>query len=272
MFAEERMQRILALLETQPAIRVGELCSLLGASEASIRRDLRKLQETGLLKRTHGGAVRNDLAAFELSMAQKEDRFKAEKISIARVAAHLVRDEETIMLDAGTTTLELARQLNRRRRLTVVTNALNIARELAATQVEVSVTGGSLRRKTLSLVGPLAEGTLAGLHVDKLFLAANGVDLRKGVTTPNLAEARTKRAMVESAAQVIVVADHSKLGRVAFSQVCPIDHVHCLITDAEAPAEFVRTLRRRGVKVLLAGERVAPRGERARGAEKDEKP
>lgn len=254
MFAEQRKQKILELLSRDQSVRVTGLCLLFQASPASIRRDLQELQEAGLLTRTHGGAITNRTAAFEPSLAEKEDCLRAEKMAIARVAMRLVQEGDTVMLDAGSTTLEIARLLRQRQGVTVLTNALNIALELVSANIDVTLTGGTLRQKTQSLVGPITENVLAGLHVDKLFLATNGLDLRKGLTTPNVSEAQSKRAMINSAREVIVVADHSKFGCVAFSQICPLNKVHHLITDAGAPAEFIRALAKEGVKVTQADE------------------
>jgi DeoR family fructose operon transcriptional repressor len=254
LFAEQRKQRILEILNRDQSVRAADLCLLLQASPASVRRDLQELEQAGRLTRTHGGAVSNGTAAFEPSLAEKEDRLRAEKMAIGRVAMELIKQGETVMLDAGSTTLEIARLLRRTRGVTVLTNALNIALELVSSEIEVTVTGGTLRQRTQSLVGPITENVLAGLHVDKLFLATNGLDLKRGLTTPNVSEAQSKRAMIESAREVIVVADHGKFGCVAFSQICSFDKVHCLITDAAAPAEFLKAVARIGVKVMQAGE------------------
>ncbi len=254
MFSEQRQQKILEILRTEQFVRASDLQNMLDASQASIRRDLQALEEAGLLKRTHGGASANQTAGFEASLVQKEDRFKTEKAAIARIAVSLIKDGETVMLDAGSTTLQIARQLRHRRNIKVVTNAVNIAWELSSSEVEVTVTGGTLRRNTLALVGPIACATLAGLHVDKLFLATNGLDLRRGLTSPNLTEAQAKRAMLDSAREVILVTDHSKFGRIAFTQVCGLDRVQYLITDARAPVEFVQALEKLRVHVLVAHE------------------
>lgn len=252
MFAEERKQQILAALQRSPAVRAVDLGRTLRTSLATIRRDLADLERSGLLKRTHGGAISNSIATSEPSLAQKEDQYQIEKAAIAAVAASLVQDGDTILLDAGSTTRQIARELRHRRRLTVVTNALNIASELASSDLEVIVTGGQVRRGVLSQVGLIAEQAIAGLHVDKLFLAANGVDLRKGVTTPNLAEARTKRAMVDSASEVILVADHSKFGRVTFGRVCGFDRLHGVITDDGIPDEIAEAIVELGVQLHVA--------------------
>jgi DeoR family fructose operon transcriptional repressor len=265
MFSEQRRQKIMEILKAEQFVRVSHLERVLNASQASVRRDLRALEEAGLLKRTHGGASSNQASGFELTLVQKEDRFKAEKAAIAKVAVGLIADGETVMLDAGSTTLQIARELKQRRNIKVVTNAVNVAWELSESEVEVTVTGGTLRRNTLALVGPLAGNALTGLHVDKLFLATNGMDLKQGLTSPNLIEAQTKKAMLDSAREVILVADHSKLGRIAFTQVCRLDRVHCVITDAGAPQDFIQALEKLHINVLIAGQlpRRAEHAERA---------
>jgi DeoR family fructose operon transcriptional repressor len=236
-FAEERKQQIMAILQRTPAVRVTELGRSLKVSVASVR------------------AVTNQLATFEPSLAAKEDRYRSEKAAIAAMAARLVRPGDTVFLDSGSTTRAIALQLRERRGLTVVTNALNIGWELASSSVDLILTGGQVRRGILSQVGPLAERALASFRVDKLFLAANGIDLDKGVTTPNLAEAQTKRAMVESAGEVILVADHSKFGRVTFSHICDLDRVHTIITDDALPRRLAAAMQKRGVKLHLVAVR-----------------
>jgi DeoR family transcriptional regulator, fructose operon transcriptional repressor len=251
-FAEERKQQILAALKRAPAIRAVDLGRTLGTSLASIRRDLADLERSGLLKRTHGGAISNDLVALEPSLAEKEDQYQAEKAAIGAAAASLVQPGDTIFLDAGSTTRHIARELHRHRNLTVVTNALSVASELASSDLEIILTGGQLRRGVLSQVGPIAEQAIASLHVDKLFLAANGIHLTKGITTPNIIEARTKRAMVDNAKEVFLVADHSKFGRVTLGRVCGVDRVHAVVTDAALPDRFVTAFAARGLRLHLA--------------------
>ncbi|RKO65794.1 DeoR/GlpR family DNA-binding transcription regulator [Desulfofundulus salinus] len=252
MFAEERRQKILEIIGREQVVKVLDLSAYFNVSEATIRRDLQELEEAGFLKRTHGGAISNQAATFEPSLAEKEDQYQAEKIAIAGIAVQLVQEGDTVMLDAGSTTLQIARQLKQKRNITIVTNAVNIAWELAAGNAEVILLGGNLRRRTLSLVGPITENILSGLYVDKLFLATNGLDLKKGLTTPNLAEAQTKKAMLNSAKEVILVADHSKFGRVSFSHICNLDRINCLITDNGAPAAVLNALKKQGIKVLVA--------------------
>lgn len=252
MFVEERKQRILTALHRTPAVRVAELSRALRVSTASIRRDLADLERAGLLKRTHGGAITPRLAALEPSLAEKEDQYHVEKAAIGALAAGFIEEGDTILLDAGSTTRQIALELRHRRRVIVVTNALNIAWELASTDLEVVLTGGQLRRGILSHVGPLAEQAIAALHVDKLFLAANGVDIDKGVTTPSLIEAQTKRTMVARATRVILVADHTKFGRVTFSRICGLDQVHDVVTDDRLPAAMANAVAEAGPKVHVA--------------------
>lgn len=252
MFAEERKRQILELLAQEQSIKVPDLSALFNVSEVTVRRDLQELEDAGFLKRTHGGAVSN-LTGFEPTQAEKEDQYQEEKVAIADVAVQLVREGDTVILDAGSTTLQIARHLRNKKDLTVLTNAINIAWELRTGTVEVVLLGGYLRQRTLSLVGPITENTLSGFHVDKLFLATNGLDLERGLTTPNLTEAQTKKAMIKSAKEVIVVADHSKFNRVAFSQICGLDRVSRLITDAGVPAGILNALKDLGIDVLIAG-------------------
>ena len=262
MFVEERKQRILTALHRTPAVRVAELSRTLRVSTASIRRDLADLERAGLLKRTHGGAVTPRLAALEPSLAEKEDQHHAEKAAIAALAVGLIEQGDTILLDSGSTTRQIARELRHHRDVIVVTNALNIAWELASSDLEVVLTGGQLRRGILSQVGPLADQAIASLHVDKLFLAANGIDLEKGVTTPSLIEAETKRTMVGRATRVILVADHTKFGRVTFSRICSLGEVHDLVTDDRLPASTAKTIADLGVRVHLASPGARPAGRR----------
>jgi DeoR family fructose operon transcriptional repressor len=252
MFGEQRKQQILSALHRTPAVRVTELSRALRVSTASIRRDLSELERAGFLKRTHGGAITPRLATLEPSLAEKEDRYQREKTAIGALSATLIDDGATIFLDAGSTTRQIARELRHRRGLTVVTNALNIAWDLASTEVEIVLVGGHVRRGILSLVGPLAEQAIGSLHVDKLFLAANGVHLEKGISTPSVIEAQTKRTMLGRAAEVVLVADHTKFGRVTFSRICGLEVVHAVVSDDRLPAATANAIRDLGPKVHLA--------------------
>ncbi|GAF25773.1 transcriptional regulators of sugar metabolism [Moorella thermoacetica Y72] len=256
MFSNERKQKIIEILLQTPSVRVAELSNLFQVSEVTIRRDLQELEAAGLLKRTHGGAVSITTASFEPALVEKEEEHLEEKKAIARAAVDLIAEGDTILLDAGSTTLQLARLLkaNKKQRLTVVTNALNVAWELAFVEtIDLILTGGHLRNRTLSAVGPIADNTLQGLYVDKVFLATNILDVERGLTTPNIYEAQTKQKMVKAGCEIIVLADHSKFGRISLGLICPVTAVDRIITDAGAPAEDLARLKERGVEVIVAG-------------------
>jgi DeoR family fructose operon transcriptional repressor len=220
-----------------------------------VRRDLRDLEEQELLRRTHGGAVamlQND--NNEPSFLEKEDRFQQQKLEIASSALSLIREGDTIMLDSGTTTYHLAKLLKNFQRLTVVTNSVMVAQELANEKnIELLLTGGTLRPETLAMVGPLAERAIESVHVDKLFLATNGFDIETGLTTPNLLEAATKKRMIRSAQQVILLADHSKFGRVSFSRFGDAEDINLLITDSLVSPAAAQLFEEAGIVVTLAG-------------------
>lgn len=253
MFPEERRRRILEQMRAGEAVAVCDLAAEFGVSESSVRRDLAELERSGLLARTHGGALPVEGTMEEPTFAEKTAVHLPEKSAIARVAAGLVKDGQSIILDAGTTTLGIARLLKQRRDLTVVTNAFHIAAELAdSPAIRVIVTGGEVKGNTFALIGPAAERMLASVNVDTVFLGTNGIDLQRGLTTPTEAEAAVKRSMIASARHTIVVADHTKLGRVAFATIAPVTAARTLVTDRFFDPVAVRELRTRGVEVLLA--------------------
>jgi DeoR family transcriptional regulator of aga operon len=245
----ERLNAILEELASDGAVGVAELVARLGVSAATVRRDLELLEEQRLLTRTHGGAVGHGVL-YELPLRYKSARHHDEKRRIAAAAAVLVEDGAAVGLTGGTTCTEVARELVERQRLTVVTNALNIAGELAIRpNLKLVVTGGYARPESYELVGPLAERSLAGLNLDVVFLGTDGISREAGLTTHHEVEAHTDLALIERARRVVVVADSSKIGLVAFAQICPIERIHELITDAGAPAAKVAELREAGVAV-----------------------
>jgi DeoR family transcriptional regulator, aga operon transcriptional repressor len=244
----ERLGRILELLARDGTVTVPALAGELGVSQATIRRDLQALGEQRLLERSHGGAVAHG-TAHELPVRYRTGRSE-EKRRIARAAADLVTDGAVIALTGGTTTTEVARTLALRQGLTIVTNALNIAVELAVRpDLKLIVTGGVARSASYELVGSLADETLRGLNVDVAFVGVDGVDARRGLTTQNEVEAATNRALMARASSTIVVADASKLGRVALAQIAPVEAADRLITNEGADAEQVARLRAAGLAV-----------------------
>lgn len=245
----ERLSAILEELSSDGTVGVTELVGSLGVSAATVRRDLELLEQQKLLARTHGGAVAQGVL-YELPLRYKSARHQDEKRRIATAAARLVEDGAAIGLTGGTTTTEVARAVIERERLTVVTNALNIASELAIRpNLKLVVTGGYARTESYELVGPLAEQSLAGLNLDVVFLGTDGISAEAGLTTHHEVEAHTDLALIDRARRVVVVADSSKIGRVAFAQICRVERVHALITDADADPRLVAGLREAGVEV-----------------------
>lgn len=230
MFAEERRNEILNLIESGKPVKVGDLSQRFGVSESTIRRDLQELENGGVIQRTHGGAI-SVQSSFELSYQEKEVRNFEEKQKIAKAAAELVKDGESVFLDSGTTTLQIALAL-RGKSITIATNSMDVAQVFSDdSSVEVIVLGGSLRKSIRSLVGYLTNEMLGRLHFDKVFLAANAVDPELGVTTPNLLEAETKSHMVRAGKEVILVMDHSKIWEKSMCKICSLDEINLLLTD-----------------------------------------
>ena len=231
-FAEERKAKILELLNKNRKLLVPELCEYFKVSPATIRNDLRELGEGGMLKRTHGGALLNDKARYEPDSSQKQVSYPSQKKLIARMAASLIDDGDTIALDTGTTTMELAKLLVGKKGITVVTNDLQIASMLeTAGDVSVILTGGILKKKFHCLIGPLAISSLNGLHVDKVFMGTNGITAEHGCSTPDLEQAEIKSCMAGIASEIIVIADSSKFGRKSFAGFLSADRIDKIVTD-----------------------------------------
>ena len=245
----ERLDGILARLASDGSVSVRELTETLGASPATVRRDLTLLEQQNLLSRSHGGAVGINGLLYELPVRYRGGQHAEEKSRIAGAAVERIADAQTVGLTGGTTTTEVARRL-RERTLTVVTNAVNIASELVISEsIRLVVTGGVARPQSYELIGPLAEATLEGLNVDVMFLGVDGVNA-SGAATHDEIEAQTDRKMVERSTRVIVVCDSSKIGRSALSSICPLSQIDELITDVDAPAERLDPLRAAGVEVV----------------------
>jgi DeoR family transcriptional regulator, aga operon transcriptional repressor len=245
----ERLSAILERLSADGSLSVSDLSVGLGVSSATIRRDLELLERQRLLSRTHGGAVPQGVL-YELPLRYKSGRFHEEKLRIAREAASRVADGWAIGLTGGTTTTEVARALVDRQQLTVVTNALNIASELAVrANLKLVVTGGVARPESYELVGPIAESSLAGLNLDMVFLGVDGISPDAGVTTHHEVEAHTDLALIDRARNVTLVADSSKIGRVAFARICGMGRIDELITDTDADRAALTAIEERGVRV-----------------------
>jgi DeoR family transcriptional regulator, aga operon transcriptional repressor len=245
----ERLGAILERLSDGGTVDVEDLTREFGVSPATVRRDLQSLHDQRLLDRTHGGAVAIG-GLYELPVRYRGSRQRDQKLRIARAALQHVEDGATVALTGGTTTTEVGRMLVHRSDLTVVTNAINIAAELAVRpNVRLIVSGGVARAASYELVGPLAEGVLAQLHVEVAFVGVDGISARTGLTTHREIEAHTNRVLVERAARVIVVADGTKVGLTTLARITDCDAVHTLITTDEASPDELAAIRALGVTV-----------------------
>lgn len=251
-FAPERQERVRQILRTRHAVRVEELKDELGVSTATIRRDLDELEEAGVLRRVHGGAVSVDLRPIEARFEAKAARHTAEKRRIAARALELVEPDSTIYIDAGSTCLELARLLGDRHDLTVVTNSLPAIVELAGRAPRLVVIGGELRPLSQAIVGPLSIPLLDELYVDRAFMGTFSLSLDAGLTTTDPAEAFTKEHALTRAREVVLLVDSSKLGTRSFAHAGRLDQVDVVITDAELDADCAHIFENAGVRVMVA--------------------
>ncbi|WP_447033955.1 DeoR/GlpR family DNA-binding transcription regulator [Streptomyces hypolithicus] len=247
------------MVRANGAVSLRELARVVQTSEVTVRRDVRALEAEGLLDRRHGGAVLPGGFTRESGFPQKSHLATAEKTAIADLAAGLVEEGEAIVVGAGTTTQELARRLARVPGLTVVTNSLLVAQALAhANRVEVVMTGGTLRGSNYGLVGSGAEQSLQGLRVSRAFLSGSGLTAERGLSTSNMLSASVDRALVQAAAEVVVLADHTKLGSDTMFQTVPTDVITRLVTDEPPPhddraATELQALADQGVQIAVAG-------------------
>ncbi len=253
LLVEERRRRILELLDGQERATVEELVARFRVSAVTIRGDLDALADGGSVVRSHGGALKR-LDQQDVPIAVKETLHHGEKVRIGQAAARLIRDDETIVLDSGTTTAEIARQLKflELRSLTVITNALNIAVELASLpHIRVIMIGGILRQVSSSTVGPQAEQMLRGLYADRLFLGVDGLDPEMGLSTHDVLEAQLNALMIKVSREVTVVADSSKFFRRTLSSIAGLDEIQRIITDDKVDQHVVVSLRARSFEVIV---------------------
>ena len=254
---DSREEKIMRLLLGRGSATIDELLAAIGTSAPSIRRDLNRLENRGLVRRTHGGAMLVEPLLYEpfrydTSFQAREQRAASEKRRIALAAADLIQSNETVGITAGTTTTQVGRALRHRANIKVVTNAINIGMELCNQPgMRTSITGGVLPYAwSFSLTGPAAIRFMDDVYLDKVFLNVVGIHAERGCTTMEQDEALTFRAMVRQAREVIVVADSSKLGRVSSSLICPLSEVHTLVTDTGASEETLAPFTERGMRIL----------------------
>ena len=256
MKARNRADQILRELRKEGSLSLEELISSLGASAASVRRDLAKLEAKGLVRRTHGGVTLVEPLLYEPfrydSLFQNREQHRtAEKRRIGMAAAELIQENETVGFTAGTTTTHVARNLRNRHNIRVITNGINIAMELSnCAGLKTFVTGGFVQwAGSFSLVGHAAITSLTDVYMDRVFVSVCGIDIARGITVIEPEEALTFRTMLHQAKQVIVVADSTKLGIVTPALICPISDVHMIVTDTRASDKAIAPFLERGIEV-----------------------
>jgi len=249
-FQEERLDSILNMLEKNERILTADLRKKFNTSVVTIRKDLTILENRGHLKRTHGGAIKTKKFYHGLALKEKEKINLEEKMRIVKTAATLITDGDTIILDSGSTTSLLAREIKNRKNLTVITNALNIASDLLDTDVEVIMLGGNLIKDGLTLAGPLTDSMLRQVSASKVFLGVDGIDFSVGLTTPNIQEAHTSQVMMSVAGDVVLLADASKFGRRSLGVIAKLNEIDVLVTTKVLEEDEARYCDENKVKVL----------------------
>lgn len=254
MFAQERKERILALLKEKKRVDINELIETFQVSGATLRSDIRELENMGLLTRTHGGALyKEDVYTPENTIYDRKTLHLAQKQAIAKKSLSFIKPGDTILLDSGTTTLELARLLKTGWRLTVITNDIPIAQELQdSEEISLVLIGGSVRTHFECTFGAAALEFLNTLSVDKLFLSPNALSLSRGASTPSLEIAGLKKAMIGSAKEVYMLCDSSKIGTRAANTFAGLREFAGMVTDREALEEDLEALKEQGLAVLVA--------------------
>jgi len=253
MLKDERQQLIVRELERKGSVMVDDLASQFGVSRMTIRRDLYEIEKSNLLKRTHGGAVLplKSNSYNELPTIRRMDLLREEKIRIAKAVAPMIQEKETIFLGSGTTTLYVTRELCQRDDITVLTNAVTVLNELIANgRMQVIAIGGFLRREEQSMIGHFAERVIEDLRVDKVIVGMGGVHPRFGLTNEDPQELMTDRKILGISDDVIIVADHTKIGHVSTSRAAPITAASTVVTSENAQSELIEAIRGQGVHVI----------------------
>ncbi|MBN1925826.1 MAG: DeoR/GlpR transcriptional regulator [Prolixibacteraceae bacterium] len=253
MLANQRREKILELIREDGQAKVMDLSRIFKVTEVTIRQDLERLEKDGFIVREHGGAFLKDIDMNVRSMSLQNQENMPLKMTIAKKAVEFINDGDTIILDSGSTTTEVARLMNSYKNLTVITNALNIALILGAySGINVILTGGEFKAPTLSLTGQKAADFFQNLHVDKLFLATAGIALKSGLTYPGISDICVKRAMIESADITYLVADSTKIGKSSFASLGALSLIDYLITDSEIEKEYIELFSENEIKLIIA--------------------
>ena len=256
----ERRQSLLDILRKQPGLRVPELAIALDVSEGTVRNDLNALEVEGRLKRVHGGAILNDQDQFQNnSFVRRYKQNVAAKLAIAREAALLVNDGDSILLDASSTAYYFAKALSERHRLRVMTNGFEVARELAQNSSNIVILiGGVVNNESSSVTGLLSEHIIEELHIQKTFLSCSGFSLERGMTEVHLAEAQLKRKVIESSQQLFALVDSSKFGKEDLTSFARPEKIDRLFTDTHLSPDWAERLGRAGIEYTICEEEATP--------------
>ncbi|MFO7447858.1 MAG: transcriptional repressor AgaR [Ignavibacteriaceae bacterium] len=248
----ERRNKIIDKLETDKQVFVNQLSKEFDVSEVTIRNDLAYLEEKGILHRTHGGGIRQRKVALEYGLTEKEKQNLPQKQRIGLMAAELIQENDTIILDSGSTTMEIAKNLSNFKNLTVITNALNIIGQIKEyPDVHLIVPGGVLKPQSLALYGAPAEDAFKNYYCDKFFMGVDAIDLNHGLTTPTIEEAHLNRVMIQISKEVILVADSSKFNKRNFVFIAHVNILHTIITDSGLSQETKASFENLGIKVII---------------------
>jgi DeoR family transcriptional regulator of aga operon len=253
-FTVERRKKILQRITEDGQVFVHELGKEFNVSEVTIRNDLGQLEKKNLLIRARGGAIKTEAGVgIDYHLSEKDRLHIDEKARIGKKAAQLINEHDTIIIDSGTTTMEIAKNMGHLADVTVICNALNIISQLIQNNsINLIIPGGYLRKNSLSLVGPLAEKNLQNLYVDKVFMGVDGFDTKHGIYTPNIEEAYLNEIMIKNAKEVILVSDSSKFFRRSLAYICGIEKIHRVVTDSGIPEEDKKRLEDAGISVVIA--------------------
>jgi len=247
----ERINRILEIIEEKKKVSVEMVCNEFNVSHATARRDLDHLHKRALITRVHGGAIALKKSQPESPLFQRMEIQTENKKKIGAAMAALIQEGETIFLGSGTTVFEVAKNLRERQELTVITNSLLVINELiTCSGITLVALGGIVRHSEHSMIGSIAEASLAGLYVDKVIIGIHGIDIEQGLTNHHLPEAVTDRKILEAGKRIFIVADHTKLGVVSVSKVAPISIVDTIVTDESISTELVTELKRMDIRVV----------------------
>lgn len=257
LYPEERLAAIVKIVEEEERIDVIKLSQYFNVTGATIRNDLKELEQRNLIMRTHGGALRksqdNISSAHDPSYHKRIVENKDSKELIGREVAKLIQENENLIIDDGSTNLQVAKYLPTDKTITIITNGLNICDELVNhPNTSVIVAGGALNKVDMSFYGRIAEDVVMRYHVDKAILGVSGLSLEAGITAPSEEKAELKKLMIDNCKELIVVADHTKLGKASLITVCPIDKITTLVTDSSEPKDFLDKIKKAGIEVVYA--------------------